>query len=276
MSLVIYGSAILDTVYEVASLRVDHNHDHPYIWSRAGGIANTCRAAYGKCETIPVGSVGDDIAGKAFLDDLSQVACVDHISVVNDITSHATIIVDTTDATRTSFVRRGAGYNRRWTPLVLDQTNNWLHFMYLDSLELSEEELQAFREYADATNSIISADISGSTSTGLHKQLQYIDYLFADMCYWQTYDESHVRQGVILHNNCLILHKSKGKHSEIHITPESGLNVLGAGDYFAANCIHQLIQSNSLDLQVAHEATLQLLRTQSYGNKHLTADSRKR
>lgn len=276
MSLIVYGSAILDTVYEVTSLRIDHNHDCQAVWVRAGGIANACRAAHGKCEAIPVGSVGNDVAGKAFLADLRRVASVDHISISdNDITSHATIVIDTADATRTSFVQRGAGYKRQWAPLNWNQTHNWLHFMYLDSLSLSEEALQAFREHADATNSIISADISGSTSIHLHKKLQYIDYLFADMCYWRIYNENHVRKGVVLHNNCHIWNKSKGKNIEYPIVPEIGLNVLGAGDYFATNCILQLMHTDTLDVPAAHTATLELLHLQTNGNKHFTADSRK-
>lgn len=270
MSLIVYGNTIWDNIYHVPKLDVGKNLRTTSYIGRAGGIANVCRATYGKCYTVAVGITGADTNAANYIKNIT--ADVKSFQQAMCATSTATIIIDD-ESTRTSIVTPGACYQHQQKVIPLPHSS-WIHIIYIDNLNMPVDVWAEFRKCADAENCIISTDISGHSIDGLSEKLQYVDYLFADREYEQTYTVDNVRAGVIYHNSTSILYQTKHKISEIAVTPVAGLNVLGAGDYLAGNCIWQLMRTPKLDLSLAHRTTLQLLHDQSNANQHSIANSR--
>ncbi len=128
--------------------------------------------------------------------------------------------------------------------------------MYLDRLTITSEELKRFPE-------TVSADVCGNDVGAYRSLLPYVDYLFVSGLKPGLAARFPVRRGVVTHAPGRITYTTKsGDTREHRFIPEAGLNVLGAGDYLAANCIAGLV-AGDLDLELAHFQTLEMLRRQS-------------
>jgi len=133
----------------------------------------------------------------------------------------------------------------------------WSHILYLNHIK----DLEFVKSIQ---NSIISADIAGKGKFDLDI-LTYIDYLFIS-------DEDIIDLDILLDKikGCVILHSNSGstiykKDGTSIVTNHKtidGVNVLGAGDYFASTFINFMLQTNDIEvsIKIAHNKTISFLK----------------
>ncbi len=131
----------------------------------------------------------------------------------------------------------------------------WHHIMYLNQLKN--------KNFIKNLDGIISADLTAGTMDILD-DLKYIDYLFLseEDLFMDINELANLVKG------CVILHYPSGstcvdKKSTITCTTEfkKNINVLGAGDAFAACFISSMLKDNDIEssLEYAHDKTLKVL-----------------
>jgi sugar/nucleoside kinase (ribokinase family) len=164
----------------------------------------------------------------------------------------ALIYVDTNNNTRVSKPNLYLKVNQ---PKVVEA--KWSHILYLNHIK----DLEFVKSIQ---NSIISADVAGKGKFDLDI-LTYIDYLFIS-------DEDIIDLDVLLDKikGCVILHSNSGstiykKDGTTIITNHKtidGVNVLGAGDYFASAFINFMLQTNDIEvsIKIAHNETISFLK----------------
>jgi hypothetical protein len=145
-----------------------------------------------------------------------------------------------------------------WLPITAD----WHHFMYLDKIAITPEQLDSF-------TGIISADVCDEGLAEVAHFLPHLDYVFSSMPDTQfcrllvSSIGLLTKQGMIFHNPQLKYYINSDTTQVSCNRLEPNINVLGAGDYFAAHCIADLLQDRPLNLLKAHENTLELLLQQT-------------
>jgi len=164
----------------------------------------------------------------------------------------ALIYVDTDNNTRVS---KPNLYLKTNQPKVVEA--KWSHILYLNHIK----DLEFLKSIQ---NSIISADVAGKGKFDLDI-LTYIDYLFIS-------DEDIIDLDILLDKIkcCVILHSNSGsaiykKDGTTIITNHKiidGVNVLGAGDYFASAFINSMLQTNDIEvsIKIAHNETISFLK----------------
>lgn len=259
MRLAVYGNVIHDTIVHVnGPVRLGNSHNCRTS-RRVGGLANTCRAAAPLVdEVVAVTSVGDDDEGAFCLKEMMAYYEVDRMWS-SDHTSRAVVLAS--EGARTGFVEWGACRSRdHWTPAEAD----WHHVMYLDRLDRAGDLLAKLS--SSLWDSPVSADLCDSDSID-ESSLRYVDYLFASESTVRPLlgRPFPVRCGVIIHHpGGSYLQDPAGKLLESAVVEAvEELNVVGAGDYFAAGCIANLMRGARANLSAAHAHTLGLLRGQS-------------
>lgn len=164
----------------------------------------------------------------------------------------ALIYVDTDNNTRVS---KPNLYLKTNKPKVVEA--KWSHILYLNHIK----DLEFVKEIQ---NSVVSADVAGKGKFDLDI-LTYIDYLFIS-------DEDIIDLDTLLDKvkGCVILHSNSGstiykKDGTTIVTNHKtidGVNVLGAGDYFASAFINFMLQTNDIEIsiKIAHNETISFLK----------------
>lgn len=229
MPLAVYGNLIADTIATI-DMPIQIGASHPCTFTeKLGGIANFVRA----CFDTPVDQ---------------QVASF----------SQATVIADRSKNTRTGFVKWGEDeYN--WKPVEAD----WHHIMYLDRLNITPLQLSQFDrvsvDFCCIDDLVNFPEVYGP-------YLPYIDLLIVSEL---DGPETQLRDlnldvDMIVHSPDFIYCKRKGQLEIMYeVTTTDGLNVTGAGDYFAARCLINMLNTGDPNLQLSHLQTLELLKAQS-------------
>ncbi len=131
----------------------------------------------------------------------------------------------------------------------------WHHVMYLNQLKN--------KDFVRDLNGIISADLTAGKMDILD-DLIYIDYLFLseEDLFMDLNELANLVKG------CVILHYPSGSicadgktQIECKTEVKKNINVLGAGDTFAACFISNMLKNNDIEssLEYAHNKTLQVL-----------------
>lgn len=255
--LAVYGNLIYDTIATVDQIRPGESHNCT-ISTRVGGIANTCRAASDLLPTTAITMVGADKIGELAIGELKKLCTTKFGIDPNNPTSQAVVLANPVSNIRTGLVQWGAcRHYTGWRPL---SSAKWHHLMYLDKLNVPDT--VEFSRYG-----IVSADFCNSDEIINHLNiLPHIDYLIvAEIENGHLFDyHLPVRKAVIVHSptGSYVL-KAGEMVKEAVIIKEQKLNVVGAGDYFAAYCIANLVADGDVDLNAVHRQTLALLRAQS-------------
>lgn len=135
---------------------------------------------------------------------------------------------------------------------------SWHHIMYLNALNDA-----SFISSIDS--GIISADITAGNCETILPFLDKIDFLFiSDEDLFTEIDKlaSLVKGRVILHSpDGSIVADGNGEHLVTKIKPIGSLNVLGAGDIFAASFISAFLATECLEtsIDISHKTTTSIL-----------------
>ena len=174
------------------------------------------------------------------------------INIVPTSIGEAIIYVNKDNCTR---LGRGA-LNLKTRSIQQTKKSKWNHIMYLNSI--------ADASFIENLNGIVSADLTSGKMNNMNL-LKKIDYLFiSDEDMFTSLEElsSLVKGWVILHSP----HGSVCHNGTETFTTKTkfidNINVLGAGDFFAASLIVQMLKDKS-DLKecvlFAHENTTKIL-----------------
>lgn len=261
MRVAVYGNLIHDKVVTVDS-KIHFSESNQCIMSdRVGGIANFARAVeFGNLFDFElVSSVGDDYSGNFVIDKL-QSSPISNINVVPGAkTSSAVNLVQRDIGLRTGFVDWGVCATVGMKPIDAD----WHHLMYLDRMNISD--ILAF-----SGAGIVSADLCDSHHIdSVLDKIAHVDVLFCSSVDHNRHRDLNscklpFKSIFVMHQPgfCSVSYKHSGlEFDSTEVVP--GLDVLGAGDYFAANCIASIINTTKVDIQAVHDNTLKLLRAQS-------------
>lgn len=253
MGVAVYGNLISDTVVTInVPLKSGQSHCCR-ISTRMGGIANFCRAGRGLFPQVAVTAVGRDDVGRWAVYEMEKI-CPTMASASPDKTTQAVVIADKSTNIRTGMVEWGACRSRKlWAPEV---NHEWHHFMYLDRLSITN--LEDFHKYGT-----VSADFCDSAEIENYRHLlPFVDWLIVS----ELEDGRSVRDLKLPVRKGVIVHSPEGSYvvggQQFRAERQEGLNVVGAGDYFAAHCVANL-RTDSLNLAVVHHQTVALLRNQS-------------
>lgn len=259
MHLALVGNIIYDTLIHIDKpLSHGESHTSRKIVNRFGGIFNFLRAFNNDITVSIHSAVGDDYIGEMSLAELpTKYDISDIIKAKKDHTTSAFVIIDPNRNERTGIVNWGACSKRsNWNLCDAD----WLHIMYLDCLSIPLNIIEKF-------NGTISADLCDIEKYNDYREYhQYIDYYTVSKPkFFNIFKSSKSRKGMIVHDPSEIVYVDCQTNIRIDLNPiiEPNLNVVGAGDYFSASCIQQLMLSHRLDLEAAHHHTLKLLKSQS-------------
>lgn len=131
----------------------------------------------------------------------------------------------------------------------------WHHIMYLNQLK--------DKSFIKDLNGIVSADLTAG-DMNIKNELRYIDYLFIseeDLFMDIKNLAQLVRKNVILHYPSGSACVGKNMSKTYTTTFKENMNVLGAGDSFAACFISNMLTHDNLDISIqkAHEMTLKVL-----------------
>lgn len=252
MHIAIFGNLIYDQLLTINEPLIP-GESHPcQVSVAAGGLANFCRALPPYIDFSIATSIGTDAFGD-YLDNYCECFSSD-IEVSSNQTTVATVIVDRSTCSRTGFVQWGACAHRvNWEP---HRKADWHHLMYLDRMRITPAQI---------------ARLPGKVSVDFCAVENIEDYLeflpFIDVL---IVSESNRRKlstfkfptkmGIIVHTPTVAYSKLNGVYKELMMTPEPDLNVVGAGDYFAALCVVDIMQHDNLSLSSVHDQTVALLR----------------
>ena len=131
----------------------------------------------------------------------------------------------------------------------------WHHIMYLNQLK--------DKSFIKDLNGIVSADLTAG-DMNIKNELRYIDYLFIseeDLFMDIKNLAQLVRKNVILHYPSGSACVGKNMSKTYTTTFKENMNVLGAGDSFAACFISNMLKNNDIEssLKYAHDKTLKVL-----------------
>lgn len=165
----------------------------------------------------------------------------------------ALVYVDTTNGTKVSRPNLQLRYR---TPTLLNA--QWSHISYINRI-------RDLNFINSIRTSIISADIAGNVEFDFDI-LSHVDYLFVaddENKHLSTFLDK-VKTAVIVHSKTgSITYTTNGNVLHHHTTTLSGKNILGAGDYFAAAFIIDMLNGKDLtaSLNSAHFQTFRHLNT---------------
>lgn len=283
MDIAIIGNIIIDHVYLVANFQEGASHPALGKYKTVGAIANVLEALTRLNPALKIGissSIGNDTEGRYAKSWFKNFQVLNNTKLVLDVqvsnrdpTSQALIICDTERNLRSSIVQWGA-----CTEMTnFDETSaKWCHIMYADKLKnLDIEILKKIKK-----TSIISMDfcLESHTDEEIEKMkniLKYVDYAIMSIeeagsisgqsqnCLKAKKIGQLVEKYAIIHSPRRIYISDGAEIIEYetdHIE-EKKLNVLGAGDIFAASVIsHALDNDNIMDtVRFAHQFTTQQL-----------------
>ena len=140
------------------------------------------------------------------------------------------------------------------------QSTDWSHILYLNQLNDLE-----FVEEVASTSKKISADICAGDPLKNLKVLQFVDLLFiSDEDLWMPIDElrKYVKGDIIVHYTSGSTYYGQDTFSTKVEDVLKGVNILGAGDTFAAATITNLISKKPVKeaVAIAHSMTYNLIK----------------
>jgi sugar/nucleoside kinase (ribokinase family) len=296
--LAIYGNLILDRVYFIEGFMTGTSNEAVGSYSAAGSTGNMLRAFrdMDPDKNIKIiGKIGSDEDGDILVEKMSNLLktmpnCSLRLDRSGGKTSSAVILSDVRKNTRTSIVEWGVCRSLAGDEFSVNA--DWSHLMYLDTLDnINRDDIKKLSK-----RGIVSADLClGRHPQMLRKKifscLEHIDYLILSDVeakslvqdvrngIWRSYcaEEaakilgSTVKKAVIVHSPHGSTVCSDGQSSSFsgkYITDKS-LNVLGAGDIFAASFINRMIEGDSIAESVtyAHNNTTTTLRNRGKNEK---------
>lgn len=276
----IYGNLIVDTVYKVDELDKPNTSNKLLSSYRTIGAAgNVIKSLRALDEEILI-SINSNISQE---DDAAQFAYKELTSLRVDVsellpkresaTSEAVIISSLKNGQRTSFVNWASCTGmENFSPNI---NTTWAHFLYLDALEnLTPEHLKKFKDEGITVSAdLCKSGLSENEKERIFSLLPYIDYLII----------SDVEAKALIETNSTLKEKSEilgGKQGDgwtiIHSVGGSDssngemymlkfsdvikgeeVEVLGAGDCFAASFIYKMINGVSIgkSIEFAHKNT---------------------
>ncbi len=254
MRVAVYGNLIVDTLVDVErTINLGESHDCK-VTNRLGGVINFCRAAQGLYDVSLRTAVGGDFTAYGEI----PSPCDYVIRTMADaITSRAVVAVDRQRCSRTGFVEWGACRgNDLWTPV---DDADWNHFMYLD--RMTGVDLASYF-------GTVSVDMCDSVGVdALKGVLGHVDYLFVSEDEERPFRTRppQVRKETIVHGPEAVYRlKPDGTVVDMYrIQKASNLNVVGAGDYFAAFCVANILNEADDVIVAASKSTLETLKRQS-------------
>src|SRR5688572_26521209 len=200
----LYGTATVDRIYRMSNKSLDHGKCNEYIYKtdRYGGIFNVKRALEEKCD-----------AG---------------VALNFDFFIEATIYLHG-DQEKTSIIKWP--FMRRQRALKAD----WHHIMYLDKMRWVD------KHFLKSLKGIVSVDLCDELvhPDQIRELAPHIDYWFMDnknpTFEYESVITENIRGHSMIHsrNGCKIIKNNKVQHTVVN--PDlSFVDILGAGDYFAA------------------------------------------
>tara|TARA_R110002020_G_scaffold46539_25_gene132445 strand:- start:1783 stop:2457 length:675 start_codon:yes stop_codon:yes gene_type:complete len=170
----------------------------------------------------------------------------------------AIILVDKKNSTRI-----GRGFLNLSSSKVSPNSSRWHHISYINSITHPEF-------IKEIKTGIISADITKENPEKCLEYLEYIDYLFiAEEDLFIDLDSlASLTKGWVVCHSPLRSVLSDGEKTIVYNIPKKllleNVNVLGAGDYFAAAFINCSISGLGVEASVkkAHEDTTKMLKGQ--------------
>jgi|TARA_Y100000034_G_C6893453_1_gene411473 sugar/nucleoside kinase (ribokinase family) len=254
----VYGNLILDRVYCVNDYCENNSNSVEDSYVSPGAIANIIMALGhdNKLKLHLSSIIGNDRKGRYLEKWFINFRKVNGSTLEFDLekidanTSEAIIISDLKKKTRSSIVDWGACTT---FSTLQDHNAKWNHILYID--QLPNLDLKSFKNLSK--DSIISIDLCSSAHSAEERKrieefLPYVDYIFASseegssLSNLKNEEEIAINLGEKV-RGCAIIHRPDGSticdgtHSnlcKIKFDPiTKPLNVLGAGDNFAASFI---------------------------------------
>jgi len=287
----LYGNLILDNTYCVE--KYTHGESNICLEKNIspGAIANVAMALSRISPNMSVvidSLVGEDISGryvKKWFQNLRKIGIVNfgiNIGNIKKPTSEAVIISDLQNKSRSSIVNWGACQEIN---KLNDYSSKWCHILYVD--KLPNLDLNSLKHLSE--NSIISVDLCSSnhddkTREKILSMLPYVDYVFASSeegrCLVgkeKDYDTAlaiakRARGWAIVHSpNGSFISDGVHKHTKgykVKNKIQKPVNVLGAGDNFAAAFITKKIEDKNTveeSVRFAHEEATKYILNNSKG-----------
>lgn len=260
MFVAVYGNLIYDKIVTVNDGIDIGNSNNAIISNNIGGIGNFYRAALKSklfdCKLVSC--VGDDETGRSIIASFRNDIKYDHhlMTIPNTKTSSAINIVDKDLFQRTGFVEWGicSTYNS-WYPI----NAGWHHLMYLDRMAINN--IEEFSKFG-----VVSVDLCDNNNLELMAdKLRFVDYIFCSSDGKNLHNRDiPYRKALIAHQPGFVSVNYRDSGLEYYQTDiVGGLNVLGAGDIFAAFCIKSIIDHGKVDIELVHNSTRDLLIEQS-------------
>lgn len=265
----VIGNSIWDQVYYVNSLEENSANKAFSSYEALGGIGNFVRAvdhldSENQAKICFSTAIGSDIYSnnvRKYLESIheSNKNLKFNITQTPARLSKATIIHDEQKNQKTSIV----DWQTCQLPDICNISSSWTHIMYLDAMcDIRENHLKKLSD-----NSIVSADLclahhSREDVEHLQKLLPYVDYLIIS-----DSESSLLNRTVAQSKVATIIHSAEGSEwflrqentrnkfsSDVKI---SNVNVLGAGDIFAAAFIFSMIRGGTMErsIRYAHKHT---------------------
>lgn len=256
-TIAIYGNFVIDNIFETDTTDIDaHAIQCSNYEQRLGGIVNVGRALIdnGGYQVICCGAVNIHDYQRIH-DQLTYLNIIGKLQAVDSKTSTASICVFRKTSNKQSMVAWGAC--REWQ--TESQNAAWHHIAYLDAMPTIDENfIFNCRRTGPVSVDLCIGKYSSEDITRLKKLVTRVDYVFMS-----DHEAEAFFRGGTPHNIAIkytIIHSSHGSrvygNDDIVYSTDSSfvesLNVLGAGDMFAGNCILNLLSGQSIDKAVIH------------------------
>ena len=244
--MLIIGNLIQDHIWELDSFRKDNSNKASSYKVELGGVINYLSSFdyLGKDSKFLsfIGTNNSDLVKKLSEEKYSKLSTIE----IGGNSAQANIIAETGNNTRSSIVDWGV-YQKKIPSFILESNEKNIHLAYIDTMCLSE----SFFEYVRNNDVFLSADFCGAdifeeSTQYLHKSLKYLSILFISDNHYEDINKSF---GNILEDKLLVIHGPQKtilkKGNDIlevkneYLISCSGLNVLGAGDFFASSFLSE-------------------------------------
>jgi len=276
------GNLIVDNTHCVSNFVSGQSNNSLSHDVSVGSVANVLRALHELQPELKVGvcsSIADDVNGKyviQWLSDFEKKTKTLNTNIYCDSGSHtssAVIVSDITQNIRSSIVNWGACSQMKnfETP-----SSSWIHIMYGDKLDnLNADVLKSLKSGATLSMDFCLNKHSVEKIHKINGMLSYIDYAILSIDEAQSIaqeargDVAAKKIGTLV-SKCAIIHSPKriyisdGNETttlDTEYIKDKRMNVLGAGDMFAAAMIAQTLKSSDIvkNAQFAHQHTTQKL-----------------
>ncbi len=247
---------------------------NPIVKKQFGGAFNTIKALrrINKKLKINVMSIlGKDHIGNEAIRELKKLKIQTNDIVRSRQTNDDFIIINQKNNSKTVFPRT---FHNKINKIPNLKNTKWIHFMYLDNTEFLDI-------YSDViinknNNQIFSADISNKKfkKTNIKKYLPFIDYLifstkelnsilggsnyknFTPTVIKKLRDLNKIVPNIIVHSKSksMFFYNQNFIVYDYRIKTNEKLNILGAGDNFAACILNEIISNKTISTQSLEKA----------------------